>query len=115
MSQDRFFFSEKTSEKKMQTQIPPRETVNYKFVSDSEMTEALHEMLLERNVAFKKIEQDAKCIEEMFKDLNTLVHNQKPTLDTINKTIDKTKDVAKSADKNLLEAEDKQKPWCVIC
>ncbi len=112
MSRDRLF---KKPEAESQLVIQPIEVIHHKFFSDQEMVEAYNEILLKRNSDIHHIEKNVGEITEMFKDVNDLMKDQQPALNNVSKDINDTKNIAKSVEKNLQEAEDKQKRWCIIC
>lgn len=118
MGSNRAFFQEKKSKhrpaEELQTQMLEEKSLELKSFSDEEMIEANHEILLRRNTAIRRIEEDTRNIHEMFKDVKALVDHQQPIIEHIATEIHETKIIAKSAEKNLLEAEEKQKRWCLI-
>lgn len=110
MSRDRFFI-----EKKMQPETFPVETVDFSYFSDKEMCEAYEEFLFQRRMAIEEVQKNTKEVKAMFEDTRALLHNQQPPVDAILKNIDETKKISgESVKKNIEEAEEKQKRWCLV-
>ncbi len=119
MGSNREFFKKKPApaEGAPQQQIQLKDEKKYfaqKKFSAREMSDANHEILIRRNVACRKIETDARAMKETFEDIKALVDYQQPVLDKIVDEIHETNDAVACAEKDLLEAEEKQKRWCLI-
>jgi hypothetical protein len=109
---------EKIEQSQIQIQLRlQEEEKNYlaqKKTSNQEMINANHELLMRRNITFRKVEKEARLIKEAFSDIKALVDDQEPVLNQIVQDIEDSEGIAKNAEKNLLQAEEKQKRWCII-
>lgn len=115
MSRDRLFYKSSLSPQESQLVIQPIEVIHHKYVSDKDMAEAYNEILFKRNSAIHNIEKEVGETWEMFKDANVLMKDQQLALNNVSKEINDSKSIAKNAENELLQAEDKQKRWCLIC
>lgn len=76
---------------------------------NQEVDDFLNDLTIERNIQVKKIQHDVITINELFKDMATIVNNSSENLDNILLNIEKSKDDTEKGTKELEKAEKSQK------